>query len=184
MSIQKYGSEKRLYENQRYTIQLSLNGETKKFSFTSRYNPLYSTVKILRSDFPDMFANFHDDLLNFQIWQSSLLGQEIVGEDSEHIVDGKPSYTMKQFVRYNTEYEIIRNILLAMTTDSGMEEKMLGEFRIARQVFLAKDLPKTLRALKTEVDTWKAALGVMAAPRGAVRGGQSSPFPLNSRVSF
>lgn len=181
MSIQKYGSQKRLLENQLYTVKFTLDGEEKTFSFTSRYSPLYSTVKILRNDFPDLLGDIKDDALHFLIWQSSLLAQEIAGE--ENFVDGKPNFAVKQYVRYKSEYDTVRNILIAISSKSGAEEKHLGEFKITKEV-KTPDLEAILKALKEELKKWEAALGNVLQNRGATRAGANFEYPLNSRVTF
>jgi hypothetical protein len=179
--IQKYGKQKRLLENQRYTITFSLQGETQTFSFTSRYSPLYSTVKILRNDFPDLFEGFTDDALHFAIWQASILAQQIALEDQ--FTDGKPSFAVKQYVRYKSEHDLIRSILISLGAQAGIAEKHLGEFKITKEM-KTPELEKILAALKEEIRKWENAMGSVIRNRGAVRAGQSAPYPLNARVSF
>ena len=60
--MQRYGTEIRLLENQIYTVTLTVRGQQKVVSFTSRYNPLFSTVRVIRSDFRDLFSAYTDCL--------------------------------------------------------------------------------------------------------------------------
>lgn len=197
MSIQTYGSEKRLYENQRYTIRFSLSGETKTWTFTSRYNPLYSSVKVLRNDFPELFEEIKDDVLNFHIWQASDLAVQLVGgvmmgeqittidTSSDAFVNGKPGFAIKQFVRYKAEYDIVRNILLTLSSKAGSEEKQLGQFTVTQE-FKTPDIEAILKELGAELKKWEGAMGYTLQNRGAVRAksGTSGVYPLNKRVSF
>ena len=181
MGIQKYGSIKRLRENQLYTVTFSLNGESHQFSFTSRYDPLYSTVKILRSDFPDLFSEISDDALNFIIWQTSQLAQELA--DEQNFTDGKPSYAVRQYTRIKSEYDVVRNILIAISTKAGSEDKQLGEFKITKEYKTPK-LKDILDTLAAELAHWEAAMGKVLQSRGAIRAGRDYEYPLNPRVSF
>lgn len=178
--MEKFGQEVRLKENQLYVIELSLNGVTKTFQFTSRYNPLYTTPKVIRNDFPDIMQDISDDVIYFHIWQASLLAQETANED--HLRDG-PSFAVRQFVRYRTEYEIIRNILMTIGAKSGAREKKLGEYSISEKIY-PPNLKNILADLKEELMEWEAAIGRRVGVYAAVRGGQSSPFPLRSRLDF
>lgn len=181
MSVQKYGSKKRLYENQLYTVTFKLGGEEKTFSFTSRFSPLYSTVKVLRNDFPQLFADISDNTLHFLIWQSSQMGEEIGNE--EEYADGKPSFAMKQYVRYKTEYEAVRNILIANSMHAGATEKRLGEFSINMEV-KTPEIEAILKSLKEDLKKWEAAIGNVLQNRGAIRANDQYPYPLNARVNF
>lgn len=181
MKIQKYGKTQRLLGNQKYTVSFALNGESTSFTFTSRYSPLYSTVKIIRSDFPDLFSEISDDTINFLIWQNSLLATEV--GDAENIVDGVPNYAIKQYVRFKTEYNIVRNVLIAIGAEAGSTEKHLGEFKITKEV-KTPELKAILDALKAELKEWETASGKVLQNRGATRALTNAPFPLNERVSF
>lgn len=181
MAIQKYGSQQRLHNNQLYKVRFKAKGVTKEFSFTGRYSPLYSTVRILRNDLQSMFDDLSDDVLNFSIWQTSLLAQDIATE--ENFTNGTPSFAVKQFVRYKTEYNILRRILLYLSTSAGSNTKTLGEFTITKDIKApyVKDL---LSVVQRDVDKWEAAITAPITNRGAVRAGQNFAYPLNDRVGF
>lgn len=180
MSVQKYGSKQRLMNNQLYTVTFTLDGEETNFSFTSRYSPLYSTVKVLRNDFRELFSEISDDSLNFLIWQASQMGEEI--GDEEHWENG-PSFAMKQYVRYRAEYDVVRNIIIALGMSAGSTEKRLGEFTINKEIKTPK-LEPILNSLKEELKKWEAAIGSIVRSRGAVRANDEYPYPLNPRVGF
>lgn len=181
MAIQKYGGTVRLMENQLYQVSFQLDGVSKQFSFTSRYSPLYTTIKILRNDFRDLFENIKDNTLNFQIWQTSLLANEIANEDS--FLNGKPNFAVKQYVRFKTEYDVVRNILIAVSSKAGSEDKKLGEFSITRE-FKTPDIEAILKDLGAELKKWESAISDPLQNRGAVRANTNFPFSLASRVSF
>lgn len=181
MKVQKYGSKARLLPNQLYTVRFSLKAETKEFSFTSRYSPLYSTVKIIRNDFPDLLEGVPDDRINFSIWQASLLANELANTDN--ITDTTFTYAVKQYVRYKTEYDLVRNLVMSLGMKAGVTDKTLGELRISKEV-QTPELEEMLTKLNTEIRKWESAMSDAIQSRGAIRSGTDYPYPLNARVSF
>jgi hypothetical protein len=180
--IQKYSAEKRLMENQKYTFSFVVDGVECVYSFTSRYSPLYSTIKVIRSDYWELLEELTDELVLFHIWQNSQLVREIADVEL-NFPDDKPNYAVKQYVRYKTEYDLVRALLITISTKAGAQEKHLGEFKITNE-YKTPELEEILKRLKELVDEWEKALGVVVAPRGAVKAGRNFPFPLNGRVSF
>lgn len=180
MKIQTYGSQTRLLENQRYSVSFNLRGQQRDFTFTSRYSPLYSSAKILRNDFAELFEGVSDDRLNFFIWQSSQLAFELLTE-----IDGDTTtvtFAMKQYARYKAEYDIIRAILIAYGSSAGSSEKFLGELKITKEI-KTPEIEAILAGLKDEIRRWEASMDISPRVGGAVRAGATT-FPLNARVSF
>lgn len=181
MALQKYGKQQRLLNNQRYSVKFKAQGVTHEFSFTSRYTPLYSTAKIVRNDLGDLLTNITDDTINFSIWQTSLLVTEIATDDS--FTNGVPNFAVKQYVRYQTEYNILRKILLILAANAGDETKTLGEFSVIKgtKAPYVKDLLGTIGA---ELKKWEAAISTPLTSRGATKALTNFPYPLNDRVGF
>lgn len=180
MKIQTYGSQTRLLNNQRYNVSFSLRGQQRDFTFTSRYSPLFSSVKVLRNDFAELFQGISDDRLNFFIWQSSQLAVELmteVGGDTDTV-----TFAMKQYARYKSEHDIIRAILIAYGSAAGMHEKFLGEFKISKEI-KTPEIEAILAGLKEEIRRWETSMDISPRVGGAVRAG-ATVFPLNARVSF
>src|SRR5690606_27142596 len=107
--IERFGSEVRLQENQQYTATLTINGRPLQVvSFTSRYNPLFSTVRMIRSDFRELFSTYTDDDINRLIHDNSKVAIELAASGNAGITintveaDGIP-FAAKQYVRYRTE---------------------------------------------------------------------------------
>lgn len=181
MALQKYGKQQRLMNNQRYKVRFTAKGVAQEFEFTSRYTPLHSTVKIIRNDLGDLLTKISDDTINFSIWQTSLLVQEIAVEDS--FTNGVPNFAVKQYVRYQTEYNILRKILLILAANAGDETKTLGEFSVIRgtKAPYVKDLLNTIAG---ELKKWEAAISTPLTSRGATRAVANFPYPLNDRIGF
>lgn len=188
--VERYGAETRLQENQLYMISLMIKGqEIKQVSFTSKYNPLFSTVRIIRSDFKDLFSKYTNDDINRLIYENSQLAIEMVSASTTANItidvtqpDGVP-YAVKQFVRYKTELDLATDLFLYLTSQSGQEDRMLGDMRITKQVQLPY-INQIMNLLQKRSDAWEFQLtGMKAPPTSAVRAG-STTYPLNGRVSF
>lgn len=186
--VERFGTEIRLEENQLYTVTLTVKGQDKVVSFTSKYNPLFSTVRIIRSDFRDLFSTYSDDDINRLIHDNSLLAIELTSESSTGVVidlkadDGVP-YAAKQYVRYKTELDLATNLFLTLTTQSGQEDKTLADMRISRKVE-APSFSNVLKVLQQRLTSWEAQLiGMRAKPGSSVRSG-ATVYPRAGRVNF
>lgn len=181
MALQKYGKQQRLLNNQRYKVRFKANGLSHEFEFSSRYTPLYSTARIVRSDLGELLTKITDETINFAIWQTSLLAMEVATDSS--FTDGVPNFAVKQYVRYQTEYDILRKILLALAANAGDQTKTLGEFTVIKgtKAPYVKDL---LSTIGTELKKWEAAISTPISSRGATKALANFPYPLNGRVGF
>jgi hypothetical protein len=176
----KFGTEIRLEENQLYTAVFRIKGQEKVVSFTSKYNPLFSTVRIIRSDFRELFADYSNDSINRLIHDNSKLALELSDVDLE---EEGVTFAAKQYVRYKTELDLATDLFLTLTTKSGEESKQLSDMRITRNVQLPY-IDSVLEVLRKRLDSWEIQLsGMKAAPTSSIRAGAST-FPLNARVSF
>lgn len=180
--MQRYGTEIRLLENQLYTVTLTVRGQQKVVSFTSRYNPLFSTVRVIRSDFRDLFSAYTDDDINRVIHDNSKLAIEIANPELD--LNEEIPYYVRQYVRYKTELDLVTDLFLTLTSQSGQADKQLGDLRVMKQVQLPK-LQDILKVLEQRLAAWEAQLvGMKAPPTSAVRAGNTAPYPLNARVGF
>lgn len=187
--IERFGSEVRLQENQQYTVTLTVKGRPLQVvSFTSRYNPLFSTARMIRSDFRDLFSTYTDDDINRLIHDNSKMAIEIAASGAAGVsinteeADGIP-YAAKQYVRYKTELDLATDLFMTLTTQNGQQDKSLGEMRIMKQTTIPY-LDSILKTLQSRLDSWEMQLiGMRAAPSSAVRAG-STTYPINGRVGF
>jgi hypothetical protein len=177
--MNKYGTETRLHENQLYTATLNLNGQTTIVTFTSKYNPLYSTLQLVRGDFRTLFSRFSDDDINRSIYLNSVLAIAIANPVLDLTKD-IPFY-VKQYVRFKTELDLMTDIIFTLSTYGGSEEKLLGDMKIMKEV-KSKDLDKLLKRLEAHLAVWEIQLtGIKGTPTGAVRAG-GTVFPLTARL--
>ncbi len=172
-----------LENNKRYFVTFKLGEYSQEWSFTSEYSPMYSTVRIIRNDFPQILSDIPDDKINFQIWQNSTEIQAIIDAGATVTGELDELYVKSQYVRYRTEYDLIRNLLITVGTEPTMETTNLGQLQITKQRQVP-DLGNILKTLKAEADRWGANLSVVPTMTGATRALTNFPYPLNTRVGF
>lgn len=169
----------RLMINQRYDVQITLpNGQALPISFSSNYDPLYSSVTLIRQDLGDVLSAYTDDDINFKIYQISQLAQQLAGMAQRYILYGStfgnivlefegvarsdmqnaipfptPFY-VQQYARYKTELELVYAIYIKLSTEFGLTEKDLGDFKVTRQVMLPR-IKDILFELKQDLEEWE-----------------------------
>lgn len=171
----------RLLENQQYTATLVIGDFQHELSFTSKYSPLFSTVRIIRGDYRELFKSIPDNQINLLIRDNSILAMDIAA--IEFTVEDEIPYFAKQYVRYKTELDLLSDLMLVASSTTGLTEKKLADFSFSQEkgnVFLQD----TMKVANLRLASWEAQLtgGAGAASIGAVRAGAASAFPLTGRV--
>lgn len=197
-----YGSGTYLLPNQVYNVTLRIPGvEPYSFSFTSRYAPLYTTAKTVRSDCGEALDGLSDDAIWYAIWLTSKSAEELLVEKelteaantrseqtavTAELLNSNRSlkYAFSQYVRYRTALDLVRAAYLGATTKAGQLQKKLGDLTILKET-RAPTVDMLLERLEQDVSRWESRLAVTTRTRviGAVRAGADS-FPLNTRRSF
>lgn len=178
-ALEKFGTETRLMENQLYTVTLNVSGETSTFSFTSRYTPLYSTVKLVKSEFNRMFSVFSDDEINQLIQSNSILALEFANPAID-TQDDIPYY-VKQYVRYKTQLDLITSLLIERSSQAGSSEKRLADLNIVKE-YKTPELEGILKIIERRLAPWEAQLsGMKARPTGSIRSGNTE-YPIGTRL--
>lgn len=183
----QYSGSVRLMTNQIYTAQLAIGDTEHAISFTSRYDPLYSTAKIIRTDLGDWVKDVPDDVINYIIHENSILALELWANRPEDEITEIP-YAVKQFVRYKTKISLVRSIYLGEIRSARLT-KTLGNLTINREsrMPLLNDL---LTGLEHELAKWESLLSGSAdsllrpTPRGATKARSQYDYPLGARRSF
>lgn len=181
--MDKYGPEIRLRENQLYTMTVTIRGKEKVLSFTSAYNPLFASVRMVRSDYRTLFETYKDDHINQLIHDNSKLAMEISQVDIDPESDEGVPFVARQFVRYKTELDLATDLFLFMTSRGGQHDKQIGDMRIMSQV-QAPAIKPILDILRQKTEAWETQLvGMKGASSSAVRAG-GNVYPLEGRVGF
>ncbi len=180
--LTKYGAENRLINNNRYTVEIRVAGKQLKWSFTSRYSPLYSTVQNIRSDLGGLADAFTNDQINFVIYQNSKEGFEIYSARSDYSSVNAIPTSLKNWVRYKTCIDLIFAVYETISGNAGKRMKIIGPMQVDRETkipFVNDMLKKFQRAFEDADVKLREATRVAAF----VKAGTSMAFPLASRGS-
>lgn len=180
--FKRYGGEKRLMNNQLYSLEIMLNGKAHKYTFTSAYSPLFSSVKIIRSDLLEALQDIDDDTINFTIWQNSLLVMEIA--DAVTISIDAPITAAKNWVRYKTELDLLNTIYINIATNAGSIQKTLGNMQISKSVKIPY-LDEMLKVIKRKLNGEESKLKSSFAGGTYMRKAGDQSYPITvERKSF
>lgn len=179
------GTEDTLMPNQTYALTFAQHGQEFSHSFQTIIDPLYSTIQIIRNDLGDTVENITDQRLLFLMYQNSILAENIASEENMTLLNDseKTPYMFKQYVRYQTEMDLMTAIHLYVSGNSGQATKILGEMEITRRLELGQGFKDTLADLKGKLRKWERILtGVaqISPVLSAVKGGTANPYPLTS----
>lgn len=186
--FKQYGSDQRLLYNQRYTINIEDDPINVNLSFTSRYDPLYCSAKLVREDVSPVVTLPEDDI-NFIIYTNSLkILTETKGNGDLNYdmptpyILSKPAsipYNIQMRVRYMSDIDILYAVYMKMTGQYGSFSKKLGNMSIDRQVRIPylKDFLSVMRQKLAQYETMRVA--------SAVKGELFEPYPITpQRRSF
>jgi hypothetical protein len=123
------------------------------FQFTTSYNPLLSSINIIRGEIGAFISDVPDDTINLLIFENSRLLNEILGT-SYTALDAP--YQARQYVKCKTEYDLLMGKLLKHIEVAGRgqgDTKRLGDLSISRTLGgtgndIAKALDKPLEDAK------------------------------------
>lgn len=198
-----YGSGTYLLPNQVYNVTLQIPGvEPYSFTFTSKYAPLYTTAKTVRSDCGALLDGVNDDGIWYAIWLVSKNAEDLLvrkGRVEEQDTAAEQTAAVQealnesrqlknafhQYVRYQAALDLVRAAYLTMAGQAGQIQKKLGDLTLLRET-RPPSLDSMIKSLQEERDRWEERLSSTgpAAIAGAVRGGSANPYPLSTRRSF
>ena len=161
VTYNEYGVEQTLLPNNRYTVYLDIRDLRLKFTFSSLYNPLYSTAEIVRDDLGLFAAGMTDDEINRHTFLASREAQELA--HNPEAIPGEPPfdydnppYHVRQYVRYKAAYKIAAKQYASMAKEVGTVTE-LGDLTVERRYTL-RDLRDLLKLLREELAPWEAML--------------------------
>lgn len=196
-----YGSGQYLQPNQIYVVKLNIPGvEPYTFKFTSRYQPLYSSAKVVRSDCGGLLDELSDDDIWFAIWLTSKNAEDLLvrkglieaaatpEEQTQAIAellhsDRSLRYAFSQYVRYRTAVDLIRAAYLGIAGQTGQIQKKLGDMSVLRERRIPS-LDDMLKGLQREADEWEARLTPSRNRVVTVVRAGASQYPISERRSF
>lgn len=204
MAVQYYDGSTHLIENQTYTVRLNIPGvEPYTLTFTSRYEPLYVSAKVIYNDTGGLLDGVKPDAVNFAIWMSGKDTEDLLVRRGLVLPNNDPvqqraqikaflersdnallRYAFTQVVRYRANLALITAAYLTQVGNSGQLQKRLGDLSVLRET-RAANLHEMLGTFRDELELWESRLVSTRNPvLGAVRAGSSYPYPLQPRRSF
>ena len=179
MPVQYYGNQQRLLANQRYVITVNLPGKPLTFSFTSRYDPAYCTVKAVQQEITGMLEA-KPDAIGWQIWQVSMELEHKAAEAGVTL-PSPPNEVLRAACRYRVVYELLLRAVMGRTLQAGSETKRLRDLTVSLRIS-RPDADKLLARFRELADRYEAELlerPVLARP--FVKAG-NTPYPIAGRL--
>ena len=146
----KYGTVKRLKENNKYEVQICIDKEIFKWNFVSKLNPLFTTSKKIWEDIGEFIEGFTEEYINSMIYNNSvevielideLANQQEAVENVTYEKDDDGNYTtsyraIKNWVRFKTEIELIYARYYGISYRYGTVRKEVGDISIEKDTKL------------------------------------------------
>lgn len=140
----KYSKAIKFKNNNKYHVNISLNNKSIKWSFTSKYAPLYCTVDKIRLDTGDLLNEVTDEKIYYMIYLNSKEVQELIrvkngingGVTSNINTTFNPSIYTKAWVRYKTCLDLVNSAFLSLCSINGSTIKKIGVIDVERHVKL------------------------------------------------
>lgn len=146
----KYGTVKRLKENNKYEVHICLDKEIYKWNFVSKLNPLFVSSKKIWEDIGEFIEGFTEEYINSMLYRNSVEVIELIDElaNADEAVenvtyekDSDGNYTttyraVKNWVRYQTEIQLVLARYYGISYRYGSIRKEVGDISIEKSTKL------------------------------------------------
>ena len=146
----KYGTVKRLKENNKYEIQICIDKDIYKWNFVSKLNPLFVSSKKIWEDIGEFIEGFTEEYINSMLYRNSVEVIELIDElaNSDNAVenvtyekDADGNYTttsraIKNWVKYKTEIQLVMARYYGISYRYGSVKKSIGDIAIEKSTKL------------------------------------------------
>ena len=146
----KYGTVKRLKENNKYEVHICLDKEIYKWNFVSKLTPLFISSKKIWEDIGEFIEGFTEEYINSMIYRNSVEVIELIDELAnadeaiENVTyekDSDGNYTttyraVKNWVKYQTEIQLILARYYGISYRYGSVRKEVGDISIEKSTKL------------------------------------------------
>ena len=146
----KYGTVKRLKENNKYEIQICIDKDIYKWNFVSKLNPLFVSSKKIWEDIGEFIEGFTEEYINSMLYRNSVevieLIDELANSDDaienvtyEKDMDGNYTTTsraIKNWVKYKTELQLVMARYYGISYKYGSVKKSIGDIAIEKSTKL------------------------------------------------
>lgn len=146
----KYGTVKRLKENNKYEVHICLDKEIYKWNFVSKLNPLFVSSKKIWEDIGEFIEGFTEEYINSMLYRNSVEVIELIDElaNADEAVenvtyekDNDGNYTttyraVKNWVKYQTEIQLVLARYYGISYRYGSIRKEVGDISIEKSTKL------------------------------------------------
>lgn len=176
-----------------------LLGERYRAYFTSRYAPYYADIRSIKAKLRMSALTIPDDLINFEIHQSSLAANTryylYVSDFDQGTAQGDDlletsirdlslkSAGVRKWVEANTIFELLRGILLNRIHEVGLSRKLMDYSESLSEDFL-KAIELAMKQAKEEVEYWEMVLAPNDLPRSVSRYSGWDPRSMDYDLSI
>ena len=178
----KYGSVKRLKQNNKYEVQICLGTELFKWHFVSKLNPLFVSSKKIWEDIGEFIEGFTEEYINSMIYRNSVEVIELIDElanqtdaveNVTYEIDSEGNYNtanraVKNWVRFKTEIELIYARYYGISYKYGSIRKEIGDISIQKDTKLPY-IDNLLARIKDQFDTADATIRGVNVVASAVK---------------
>ena len=144
--LQKYNSDIKLNENNKYHVCIAIDKDTYKWSFNSMQNPMFTTYKKILEDIGEFIDGFTEEYINNKIYENSiavidlidqLANQEDAVTNVTYEKDENGIYTteykaVNNWVRYKTDIDLTLARYFGISYKYGSELKEIGDIKIEK----------------------------------------------------
>lgn len=178
-----FSSNIKFKSNHKYDFTLSVGDEIFSSSFLTKFDPFYTTVKIIRTDTGDLLNGVSDEQISRVIYSNSkyvLEKLELLDEMPEKL----PTYA-KNYARYKTDIDFCYSIYLSMSGRIGSFSKKIGDIQIDttyKLPYLSDMLSRFKELLLPNQDLVNNGSG-LSASTSFIRA-KGSEYPVTNRGVF
>lgn len=185
----KYGTVKRLKENNKYEVHICLGKELFSWTFVSKLTPLFVSSKKIWEDIGEFIEGFTEEYINSMLYRNSvevvelideLANQDDAVENVTYEVDADGNYTtnyraVKNWVRYKTEIDLIYARYYGISYRYGSIRKEVGDISIQKDTKLPY-IDNLLDRAKDQWDEADAAIRGVNVVASAVKAGTNYSY--------
>jgi hypothetical protein len=127
-----FSSDVKFKFNHKYELNIVANQDYLA-TFSTKYDPYYSTVDRVRKDTGDLLDLVSDEVIANIIYDNSKDVNDKLGDDTSVFDDGTPMY-IKNYVRYKTDLDLCNAVYLSKIGKVGAFKKKLGDLEVSNEV--------------------------------------------------
>lgn len=181
--INKFNSNVKLAENNKYFINISIDKDNYSWTFNSKRNPMFSDYKKILGDIGEFIEGFTEEYINDKIYENSLAVIDLIDtlanqDDSITNVtyekDDDGMYTTKykavnNWVRYKTDIDLTLARYFGISYRYGSVTKEIGDIKIEKNTKLPY-IDNLLDALKGKFQAADDIINGTNKVKSAVKG--------------